>query len=62
VTCLRKLCVENLRLQKKGDGKYVWLQFWDFYFLKKIKFAFNNYPSIDDGNAFDLKCYMEWIS
>lgn len=30
-----------------------------FYFFKKIKFAFNNYPSIDDGNAFDLKCYME---
>jgi hypothetical protein len=55
------LC-RKLKIIKKGDGKYVWLQFWDFNFLKKIKFAFNNYPSIDDGNAFDLKCYMEWIS
>jgi hypothetical protein len=56
---LKEILCRKLKIVNKGDGKYVRLRFWDFYFLKKIKLAFNNYPSIDDGNAFDFKCYME---
>jgi hypothetical protein len=39
----REILCRKLKIVKRGDGKYVWLQFLNFYFLKKIKLAFNNY-------------------
>jgi hypothetical protein len=56
---LREFCIENLRLEKKVMGNICDYGSGIFIFKKKIKLAFNNYPSIDDGNAFDLKCYTK---
>jgi hypothetical protein len=47
-----KICVKNLRKYKKMMGNMCDYDFGNFYFLKKVKLAFNDYPSIDDGNAF----------